>query len=241
MLHRRSSTVMLRRCVLRVVVSSIGAACTALAKWGFKVFGSLWIALSVVISPENPEITATPPVETRQLPRKRTEEGLLECIRVDWKGGGERWQCCRPFVAEVEQTRHLRRVPFQQRRALKQGTGAGAALGEADDLSALDGDLAGADAREADLTTPRRAHHRAVVPGGVHGEGSERIDPRLTQPMERTPDVVLPQRVAGGEQHVDPQQLAWTHEHRPSPGAAANDRNVVLGDRRLGAAEHEGR
>src|SRR5437588_1827917 len=77
-----------------------------------------------------------------------TEKRFLERRAVDREGGSERRQLGRRFRAEVEKLHHLCRIPMQERGALEEGAGAGAALGQADDLAAVDGDLAGADPGE---------------------------------------------------------------------------------------------
>jgi hypothetical protein len=164
---------------------------------------------------------------------------VLKVRGVHREGGGQR----RQFLGgiDIEQARDLCGVPVQQGGALDEGTGAGAALRHADDLASVDGDLALSDAREAHLAAPRRADHRAVVPRGLDTERREGFHPRLPQPVERTADVLFPQRIVRGQQDIGPQQLTGPDEDGASPTAAAHDRYTSLNNRGLRAPQHQSR
>ena len=85
-------------------------------------------------------------------------------------------------------------VPAAEGGALEPGRGAGAALGDADDLAAADRHLAGAEAGEAHRGRPRGAHERRPVDVGRHAELGERGRPHVAEPVEGPADVVVPQR-----------------------------------------------
>ncbi len=92
------------------------------------------------------------------------------------------------------------------------------------------------DAGEADPTRPLGGHETA----GVHHTLTQCITPCLTEPVRGPTDVVVPERVTSRDDHVDPQHLARSHEHRTTatpPVAHLEAGHVDVG---LRAAEHKG-
>ena len=114
-------------------------------------------------------------------------------------------------------------IPPQQRRTLEPRTRSRAALREPDALAVPDGDLTRSQAGEAHEPAPARVAEATAIGAGLDAQRAQRRHPRLAQPEKRPADVVVPQRVAGWDDDVDPEQVVGDHEHRATASAAAHE------------------
>src|SRR5581483_11437002 len=144
---------------------------------------------------------------------------------------------------EAESVDETRRAPHERHCALERRAGARAALREADHLALADRDLAGAEPGEAHDARPLRGAQTAVVNcRAADTDARQRIDPDLAQPEEGARHVVVPVRVAAGDEDIGPHLGAGREQDRSPTRLAPYDvePDGCLGRRRLRAPQHDG-
>ena len=106
-------------------------------------------------------------------------------------------------------------------KSLKAGGLPRSALGQANDLAPVDHDLSGTQTGKTHDSPPIGVHEASTVHPDRFPDANvlERFCPGLADPVEGQTDVVTPQCMAAGNDHVDPQRGFGINEHEAAPTA----------------------
>lgn len=145
--------------------------------------------------------------------RSASREGLQELLDRDVADGHASIESI-----EAEETSQWLGIPSPVERALEAGTASTSALAHADGLGAVEGHLSGPEAVEAHQRTLAVAKHGTPM----NGSADHRC-PYVAEPVKGAADIVAPQRVAGWEQHVEPQDVGGSQPHGTTPASPFDD------------------
>jgi hypothetical protein len=128
------------------------------------------------------------------------------------------------------QRQHRRQTPGIEPNmsgTLEAGTRTRASLADSYNLSARNCHLTRPEPGKAHKPRPCARHQRSSMHRDRRTDDrfANHGGPAVAQPLERSSHISRPERIVGGQQHVDPNHLAWHNEYSSPTAAPTNDVN----------------